>query len=104
MIFFICFVVAIILLIVIGTASAIAKFDHSVKQLYLESKPINKFYSADQISALPIPVQNYFRHVLKDRQRYISYVRLRHHGRFKTTPASKWAAITGQEYFTVSKP
>jgi hypothetical protein len=53
---------------------------------------------------LPAPVQRYFKHVLKDGQPYISYVRLKHDGQFKTGLKKDWVNITGEQYFTTEKP
>jgi hypothetical protein len=104
MIFFIFFVLAAFLLILVGLAVAMRNFDTNIKRLYDQASPIEGHYHPDQIANLPLPVQNYFGHVLIDNQKYISYARLRHHGRFKTTVGGKWAAIHGEEYFTISEP
>jgi len=50
------------------------------------------------------PVQRYFKHVLKDGQPNISYVRLKHDGQFKTDLKKDWVNITGEQYFTTEKP
>jgi len=62
-------------------------------------------YSA-LIRSLPFltPVRRYFEHVLKQGQHYISYVRLKHNGQFKTGPDKGWSKIDGEQYFTVEKP
>jgi len=63
-----------------------------------------KIFSFDQLEGLPEPVQRYFRHVLKDQQPYISYVRLKHDGWFKTGKDKKAMDIEGEQYFTAEKP
>ena len=89
---------------IVGMAVVLFNFNNDVRKLFARSKPIKEKYHPDQIDALPLPVQNYFAHVLKDGQPYISYARLRHNGRFKSKPDGKWSAIHGEEYFTVEKP
>ncbi|WP_461052891.1 DUF6544 family protein [Spirosoma arcticum] len=63
-----------------------------------DTGPVNT-YDPAQLADLPIPVQRYFRHVLKPGQPYLRSVRLRHDGQFKTDLKKDWIAITGEEYF-----
>ncbi len=65
---------------------------------------INKNYSFDQLKNLPEPVQNYFQYSLSEGQPYISYVRLKHEGKFRQKPNQKWVPIKGEEYFTLQNP
>jgi hypothetical protein len=102
--YFIYFVLAVMLLIIVGMVFAISNFDSEVKKLYAQSGKIRQVYHPSQIADLPLPVQNYFGHVLKDGQPYISFARLKHHGRFKTVREGLWNANTGEEHFTVAKP
>ncbi len=74
-------------------------------RLYSQSNNISHtIYSSKQLDGLPAPVQKYFRHVLKEGQRYISYVNLTHNGVFKTAETKNWIKIDGEEYFTTEKP
>ena len=57
-----------------------------------------------QFSGLPEPVQQYFKHVLKDGHPYISHIRLTHDGQFKTGQVKDWVNIKGEQYFTTDKP
>lgn len=88
-----------------GKISLSVKFSSEVKELFARSENISekKFYYS-QLSDLPEPVRRYFKHVLKDGQPYISYVRLRHTGTFKTDLHRGPVDITGEEYFTTDTP
>jgi hypothetical protein len=60
-------------------------FNKQIKELFSQSKNIsNRKFSDEQLADLPTPVQWYFKHVLKEGQPYISYIRLKHYGQFKT--------------------
>lgn len=76
-----------------------------VSELFLISgdNPDRKF-SYEQLEGLPEPVQKYFKHVLKEGQFYINYVRLTHDGLFKTATDKDWIKIKGEQYFTTEKP
>lgn len=63
-----------------------------------------KTYDPDQLADLPVPVQRYFRHVLKPGQPYLRSVRLWHDGQFKTDLKKDWIAIRGEEYFRADTP
>jgi hypothetical protein len=105
MIVFIYIVLVIILIVLIALVAALNSFDMNVKNLFQQSEKRNiPVFHSSQLSGLPMPVQLYFRHVLKNGQPYINYVRLKHHGRFKTSVNAKWKPIEGEEYFTVGKP
>lgn len=96
-------VIAIIL--VAGKINLYIKFNKQVTDLFAHSKNIsNKEFNFEQLAILPEPVQQYFKHVLKDGQPYISYVRLKHDGQFKTGLKKDWVNITGEQYFTTEKP
>lgn len=105
MIVFIYLVLAIILIVLIGLLTALKKFDDNVEHLFKQSDKMDGIvFHSEQLSGLPVPVQQYFSHVLTEGQPYLNYVRLKHDGRFKTSIESKWASIKGEEYFTVNKP
>lgn len=94
-----------VITVVVGKISASIQFGKEVKTLFSQSGDIsNKSFSHSQLENLPAPVQRYFKHVMKEGQPYISYVRLTHNGKFKTGPAKDWVNIEGEQYFTVEKP
>jgi hypothetical protein len=105
MIYLFSFIVLAILTLLLGRASLYFLFYQQVKILFSRSKNIsNQVFSYAQLNTLPEPVQKYFKHVLKDGHPYISYVRLRHGGQFKTALDKPWIDIVGEEYFTTEKP
>jgi len=96
-----------IIVIVIFTGKIILSKQHRkevVKLFSLSGNISNKTFNYEQLDGLPEPVQQYFKHVLKDGQPYISYVRLIHNGQFKTDPKKDWINIKGEQYFTTEKP
>ena len=101
-------IVIAILLVVIpltGRTAQQRKIKHDVQRLFEQAGFLTeKIFSYDQLKDLPNPVQRYFRHVLKDGQPYISYVRLKHDGWFKTGKDKKAMDIQGEQYFTAEKP
>ncbi|MEZ0130468.1 DUF6544 family protein [Flavobacterium sp. LBUM151] len=81
------------------------KFKNQVKLLYSNALNVSdKIYTSRQLDGLPIPVQRYFKYVLKDGIPYISSVRLRHKGLFKTNFKSWFINITGEQYFSIQRP
>ena len=105
MIIFICVIILVILIVLIALVAALHSFNTDVKVLFQHSDKVNSMvYHPSQLSGLPVPVQLYFRHILKDGQPYINYARLKHHGRFKTAFDANWKRILGEEYFTAHKP
>lgn len=81
------------------------QFKGEIKELFSLSKNIsNKTFSHEQLSDLPEPVQRYFKHVLKEKQPYISYARLTHNGQFKTDIKKDWVDIEGEQYYTMETP
>jgi len=91
--------------VVIIKTRSIVRFDRGVRELFFLSKDISKStFQYGQLAGLPAPVQKYFRHVLKEGQPYISYVRLRHKGQFRRSLKNDWSDIEGEEYFTTEKP
>lgn len=81
------------------------QFRNQVKAVFSKSKRIlDQQFSKSQLIGLPEPVKRYFNHIFVDNQAYISYVRLRHNGQFKTDINKKWTPIKGEQYFTIEKP
>ncbi len=88
-----------------GKLNLTVQFKRQVEALFSQSKSIsNQKFSYSQLESLPEPVQGYFKHVLKEGQPYISYMRLKHDGQFKTGFDKDWVDITGEQYFTTQKP
>ncbi len=76
-----------------------------IRKLYSLSEDISAGkFSYRQLEGLPGPVQRYFRNVLPNGYPYISYVRLKHDGLFKTGPGKDWTNIEGEQYFTTEPP
>ncbi|MEP6748137.1 MAG: DUF6544 family protein [Bacteroidota bacterium] len=105
MIFILAIVGFLLLILITGKINLAIKFSREVKKLFAQSKNISdQFFHKTQLDNLPEPVQRYFNHVLKDGQPYISYVRLKHDGQFKTGLKKDWVNIKGEQYFTNEKP
>jgi hypothetical protein len=93
------------LLLVIGKINFSVRFSSQVKQIFSQSgKNSSPPFSEKKLEGLPEPVQRYFKHVLKEGQPIISYVRLTHDGEFKNGLDKKWVNITGEQYFSTEKP
>ncbi|UZJ64594.1 hypothetical protein OKW96_19980 [Sphingobacterium sp. KU25419] len=94
-----------ILVLLFGKIILRFKFNKQIKILYENSENISdQRYDSSTLNDLPTPVQRYFKLVLKDRQPYISSVRLEHRGLFKTDLKKGFIKITGEQYFSVRKP
>src|SRR6056297_3565701 len=90
---------------VIGKAMLNKGFKQQVDSLYKRSSRYeDQSFSYEQLKSLPEPVRKYFMHVLPEGTSYISYVRLKHDGWFRTGPGKKKMDIKGEQYFTASKP
>lgn len=99
------FIGIIILVLIVGKTNLYFQFKKEVKQLFSQSKIVSdKRFSYVQLPDLPEPVQRYFKHVLKEGEPYISYVRLKYSGTFKTGENKKWVNIKGEQYYTTDKP
>jgi len=98
-------IVLLIIILIAGKINSSNQFSKQVNELFAQSKNISeKTFRLDQIIDLPEPVQRYFKHVLKEGQSYVSYVRLTHDGEFKMGLDKKWTKIKGEQYFTTEKP
>ncbi len=81
------------------------QFKTEVERLFSESGDLSaKIFKYEQLSGLPEPVQRYFKHVLKDGQPYLSYVRLTHDGQFRAGLDKDFTDIKGEQYFTAENP
>jgi hypothetical protein len=95
----------VLLVILLGKITMSLKFKNQVKVLYANALNISdKNYTTSQLNGLPEPVQRYFRYVLKEGTPYISSVRLKHKGGFKTNLKNGFINIKGEQYFSVQKP
>jgi len=101
-------IILVALLVVIpftGRTAQKRRMKNEVRKLFDQAGFLTeRSFSYDQLEGLPKPVQRYFRHVLKEGQPYISYVRLKHNGWFKTGKDKKAMDIKGEQYFTAEKP
>ncbi len=94
-----------IIILTIGKINLSVHFNKEVKQLFSRQKTFSeKRFNYQQLSGLPAPVQRYFKHVLKEGQPYINYVRIKHDGQFKTGLKKDWININGEQYATTEKP
>lgn len=95
----------VIVAVITGSAASSIQFGKEVKALFASSgnAPTTTF-SHNQLQGLPDPVQRYFKHVMREGQPYISYIRLKHDGQFKTEPQKSWMNIAGEQYFTTERP
>ena len=98
-------IVLVIVAVIIRIKTLSNQHNKDVSELFSLSGDISdKTFNYQQLDGLPEPVQRYFKHILKDGQPYISYVRLIHDGQFKTGPKKDWIDIKGEQYFTAEKP
>lgn len=94
-----------ILIFFCGRLNQYLQFSADVARLLANATDVSgSKFTYGQLQGLPQPVQQYFRHVLKDGQPYISRVHLTHVGLFKTDLKKGWVAISGEEYFTSHRP
>ena len=98
-------IVILVIAIFIGEIISKLQFAKEIETLFSLSGNIsNQAYNPTQIEDLPTPVKRYFNYSLNEGQKYISYLRLKHGGKFRTQPNQKWMTIKGEEYFTAEKP
>lgn len=94
-----------LLVILLGKITMFLKFKKQVNTLYANALNVSdKRYTTSQLDGLPEPVQRYFKYALNDGMPYISLVRLKHNGLFKTNLKKAFITITGKQYFSVQKP
>lgn len=94
-----------ILVFFCGRLNLYLRFSGDVARLLANGSNVSgRKFSYRQLEGLPKPVQQYFRHVLRPGQSYISSVHLLHTGLFKTDLRKGWVAISGEEYFTAHHP
>lgn len=84
------------MILMAGRINLSIQFNKQVKALFAQSKPISyKIFSYQLLIGLPEPVQRYFKHILEEGQRFISYARITHDGQFKTGLNKSWTNING---------
>lgn len=94
-----------ILVFLCGRLNLYLRFSGDVARLLANGSDVSgRKFSYRQLEGLPQPVQQYFTHVLRPGQSYISSVHLLHTGLFKTELKKGWVAISGEEYFTAHRP
>ena len=69
--------------------------------IYNSRTGITKKY-AEQIKELPQPVKRYFKYALRVGQPYLSHLRLKHMGQFKTGQGKDWVNIKGNNTLRLS--
>lgn len=78
---------------------------NALQKLYQSTKNApTKTYNSDSLVGLPEPVQRYFKYALSEGQQYVTRVKLKHRGWFRTKPKQKWNRIRGEEYFACYPP
>ncbi len=105
LIFLLCSVLFVLIAFIGGKINLSLIFSREINELFSQSKNIseNKL-SYNKLSSLPEPVKRYFMHVLKNGQPYISYIRLKHSGKFKPDLNKEFVSITGEQYYTTDPP
>jgi hypothetical protein len=92
-------------ILLFGKIHLASKFHQQVTQLLLQATKVsNKTFSHSQLVGLPQPVQRYFKYALQEGQPYITTVKLKHNGQFKTGVGKSWMSIKGTQYFTTETP
>lgn len=95
--------VAIVLLV--GKFNLLYQFNKQVKLLFAQNgTSLDQIFSQSQLKDLPIPVQRYFKLVLKEGQPYINSIKMTHDGQFKPGLEKSWINIEGEHYATMRKP
>jgi hypothetical protein len=99
-------VVAIVFIIYLaGVITLAINFRNQIKELINQSTHISdQTYHQAQLIGLPAPVQRYFKYALRDGQPLISFVRMKHVGRFKSNIKGDWMNIEGEQYASIDKP
>ncbi len=94
----------IILLLFLESLVLRSYFRNKVKELYSRYGTSDKRVDSDTYRDVPPPVKRYFTKVLLEGAPYISSVRIRHEGYFKTNLNKGWKRIKGEQYYTAIVP
>lgn len=89
-----------------GSAQWRANTQELKARLDSESSPVrNQAVDFSELEGLPVPVQRYFRAVLKDGQPFISGVKVKHHGTFNMSErAEQWKPFTSEQWVVTYRP
>jgi hypothetical protein len=95
-----------LLILIIGSrVYQSVKFNNQVKELFQQSESISgQTFHNSMLKGLPEPVQRYFNYTLKEGEPFISFMRAKHDGQFKTGIEKPWINIIGEQYATTQKP
>lgn len=93
-----------VLTIILLSKKSNSDFHEDLNSMFSHSPIQTKKVDFTSLETLPYPVQMYFKNTLDDGMNYISYVRLKHSGKFKPSVESKWVDILGEEYFAAATP
>lgn len=81
------------------------QFDWLIEDMFINSVCNDcEDYKESQLVGLPEPVQRYFKLIFNKEQKIIDYARFRQEGLFKTSTASSWEKIKGEQYTCTEKP
>ena len=97
-------VVLIALTIFLLSKNSNSDFHEDLSKMFALSPMQSTKVDFDSLKTLPEPVQNYFKNTLTDGMKYISFVRLKHSGKFKPSVESNWVDIKGEEFFATTTP
>jgi hypothetical protein len=76
-----------------------------ISELYSQSESLeNKTFRYEQIQGLSQPVKRYLKYALRDGQPYLSQLRLKHTGQFKTGLGKDWVDSNYQEVDGIMVP
>lgn len=93
------------LVTLVGRARFRAQVSGEVRTLFSGTLPrVSAEQLRARVDALPEPVRRYLHYAIDSNAPAIATARLRHGGRFRTSPDARWWAITGEQYFTVARP
>ena len=99
------FIVTLSTCIITGNIKLSNVIKEEINRIYSTSDNISNIkFSYDQIKDLPEPVQKYLKYAIKEGQPYINYVKLKHTGKYRSSPNSKWENANGENYISLEEP
>lgn len=96
--------------IILGTTLILTVYQtaesrYEIKKVLLHAENLSsKKFNPKMVKDLPAPVRRYFLKTIREQRSFVSTVRLKHSGEFKTSLDGEWGAITGEEYFSAVPP
>jgi hypothetical protein len=97
--------ILILITLIIGKINLSVQFNKEAAELFSQTKNSSgRSFKREQILGLPEPVQRYFKHVLREDQPFIRYVKFTHDGQFKPGLDKDWINITGEQYVSTETP